>query len=141
MPADDDALARLLADGERRYVEGRAAQALTEFRPDRYDSRSVPAQWLDSGLWAPVPSGGVASIAYSAGSRTLRIRWRRSGKVSVFSGVSDVVARALFTSRGKVGFINRLVKPRFDHQYEGEGDGPPPFKPQRGAPRPPAPRR
>lgn len=60
-----------------------------------------------------VESSSIASIGYTASSKTLEVQFRNGG-VYQYLGVSSNEHRALMAASSKGQFLNECIKPRFD---------------------------
>jgi hypothetical protein len=119
---------KLRSEAAARYDQAKAREARSReghFQPCKYDSRPPAEQWLSSGLWhSSFRSSSVAAIHYTPGQgdgRTggeLRVQWRKSGKVSVYSNVGPSLAKTLFLAKSKGRAVALLKRYQLPHRYE-----------------------
>jgi hypothetical protein len=68
--------------------------------------------------WKDVHSEMVERIGYSAYDQELHVKWRRTGRVSIYEGVPPDVANQAMTAWSVGEYLNENVKPVYGHRYE-----------------------
>lgn len=63
-------------------------------------------------------SSMVSEVAYDPEKRELYVTWAKSGKVSIYSGVSEGMALDCSNAPSVGFFINSEIKPNFAHRYK-----------------------
>lgn len=62
-------------------------------------------------------SSVVDTIGYDEESQQLIVVWARSGKTSIYSGVSADVANGVINAPSVGQALHERIKPNYDHRY------------------------
>lgn len=68
--------------------------------------------------WKDVHSNMVEKIGYNDAAQELHVRWRRTGKTSIYSDVPADVASQAMTAWSVGNFLNENVKGAYQHRFE-----------------------
>jgi len=68
--------------------------------------------------WKDVHSDMVERVGYDAETQELSVKWRRTGRVSIYEGVPPDVANQAMTAWSVGEYLNENVKPVYGHRYE-----------------------
>lgn len=68
--------------------------------------------------WRDVHSDMVERIGYNFEAAELFVKWRRGGRVSIYSDVPPDVANQAMTAWSIGDYLNESVKPVYSHRYE-----------------------
>lgn len=68
--------------------------------------------------WKDVHSDMVERVGYDSETQELQVKWRRTGRVSIYSDVPPDVAQQAMTAWSIGEYLNESVKPVYSHRYQ-----------------------
>jgi len=63
-------------------------------------------------------SSNVTEIGYREDAKEMTVRWAKSGKLSVYSGVPEELAQQVANAPSVGSILNSDIKPYYPHRYE-----------------------